>query len=158
MSPWLPRKRNDRRPSLRICLRSRSSIVACSMKQMHIALFGEIGRTQLSVYIYMYICIYIIYNWCLRACALPVHASRHPAAHDIYISKWRWSFAQRNAKPRYPLTDRAMIWERREFSSHSICLFVDSRIDNKMISFFCILLNHPHLKEMLRMFENTTWL
>jgi len=67
MSPGCePRKRDDRRPSLRICRRSRSSIVACSMKQMHIggALFGgtALRRVQLGLHIYLY-------TLCPRACA-----------------------------------------------------------------------------------------
>lgn len=90
MSPGCePRKRDDRRPSLRICLRSRSSIVACSMKQMHIggALFGgtALRRAQLGLHIYLYTR--------ARVRAVLVHAPRHPVAQGIYISKWRWSLA-----------------------------------------------------------------
>lgn len=54
-----PRKRcDDRRPLPGICLRSRSSIVACSMKQMHIggALFGgaALRRAHSGLHIYLY--------------------------------------------------------------------------------------------------------
>lgn len=143
--PWLPRKRNDRRPSLRICLRSRSSIVACSMKQMHIgnALFGEIGRNAtfglymyICIYLYIYICMYILR--CLRACALPVHAPRHPAAQGIYISKWRWSLA---AWCEAALSaDRPRDGSRWHEGSANFpripSIFVVSRIDSKIIFFF----------------------
>lgn len=100
-------------PRLRICLRSRSSIVACSMKQMHIggALFGGIAlrRAQLGLHIYLYI----------RGAGARVRAagtrSKTPCgAGYLHIKVTMVSRAV--VELRYPSTDRA---RGREFSSHS---------------------------------------
>lgn len=91
-------------PSLRICLRSRSSIVACSMKQMHIAsaLLGD-TEAQLSAYmcisvsLYTYICVHCRYTL------------QDTLRRRVFTYQSDDGLSQRDVKPRYPLTDRAMV-------------------------------------------------
>lgn len=108
--------------------------MACSMKQMHIAsaLLGDI-RAQLSAYIYAYICLSVDTYMCVHC----RYTLQDTLRRRVFTYQSDDGLSQRDVKPRYPLTDRAMVRDdtrrARIFLAFSLSIF---RFDGKITFFY----------------------